>query len=248
MEMDRVDSPYRLPVYVSENEMKQQTKEWFKLKRGVISGTSASRIFTFKRNGGAILTSLDVRNRFMSDLIEESLYEDEDEDEYGMGWSSKDMDRGNAYEDEAVYLVAEMLEAEYLFKGIDCKPEIERYAFVFGDDSKKWGMSPDAILLAIKKILVEAKCPRPAKHRINIANDVTPFKYKVQCNWNALVSQCDEYCFTSYSKGRQPFLIYKEPDKGFISLVSEYLPKFIELLEENIGREKDGLPMILLKN
>lgn len=201
------------------NDIEQGTDDWFILKAGVISASRASEFSTesklapmpeatYEKAGKvhvyhyghgtfegtnkvevqneirATLPAVygDMRQGYMAELVGQivtGLLPDE--------MSFKQCEWGNDHEDSARALFE-------LELGVD----VEVPAFIYKDDTKRCGVSPDGLIVG-KKIGLELKCPFTTKVFVEFAAcDKIKKEYIEQCQYSMWVTGYEGWYFANY--------------------------------------------------
>ena len=226
------------------NDIEQGTEDWFTLKAGVISASRASEFSTesklaplpdgliFEKQGKinscvykdiiysdtskavvqneirALLPPVygDMRQGYMAELVGQivtGLLPDQ--------MSFKQCDWGNEHEDSARALFE-------LELGVD----VEVPAFIYKDESKRCGISPDGLIVG-KKIGLELKCPFTTKVFVEFATcDKIKKEYIEQCQYSMWVTGYEAWYFANYD----PRIKTKNLHWVLIERDQEYMDKY----------------------
>tara|TARA_R110000764_G_scaffold29681_3_gene69412 strand:+ start:3333 stop:4103 length:771 start_codon:yes stop_codon:yes gene_type:complete len=225
------------------NDIKQGTEGWFTLKAGVISASRADEFSTesklapmpyatYEKDGkehvfnydyteyrgtnklavqNEIRETLppiygDMRQGYMAELVGQivtGLLPDQ--------MSFKQCDWGNEHEDSARALFE-------LELGVD----VEVPAFIYKDESKRCGISPDGLIVG-KKIGLELKCPFTTKVFVEFAAcDKIKKEYVEQCQYSMWVTGYEAWYFANYD----PRIKTKNLHWVLIERDQEYMDKY----------------------
>lgn len=202
-------------VYITDIE--QGTPEWIALRLGIPTASRFDSIITPAR--GDLSKSADG---YLRELLAEWL-SGQAAETYQSGW----MARGNEMEPEA--------RDYYAFeRGLT----VERVGFVYADDSRMFGCSPDGIIA--DDGLLEIKNPKPSTHIGYLLSGTLPMDYRPQVHGSLLVTGrawCD---FLSYCPGLPPLLLRVARDE-------EYIAKMRTALSEFIGSIHNGRQALINK-
>ena len=102
--------------------------------------------------------------------------------------------------------------------------EVQQVGFVYADEQKMYGCSPDGIVndewgLELKNVL-------PKTQVAYLLNGGLPSDYFCQVQGSLLVTGFDRWDFFTYSPGLDPFQLSVERDEKFIAKLKEQLEKF----------------------
>jgi len=103
--------------------------------------------------------------------------------------------------------------------------EVEQVGFVYMDESKLVGCSPDGLCAAHG---VELKCPLPSTHVSYLLSDALPDAYTGQVQGSMYVTGLEAWDFVSYCPGFPPLIITVERDEKWMNAFEPLLEKFIE--------------------
>lgn len=179
----------------------QGSEQWLKDRSGIPSTSEFSKIIT--------LTGLvDKQPAYMNMLLAEWLIGGP-VDNYQSEW----MLRGNEVEEEARDYYS-------LVKG-----EVEQTGFIFKDEKKFVGSSPDG--LVAEDGLLEIKCPK-ASTMIDIMLNGLPLKYKPQYQGQLWVTGRKWVDVLAYHPGMKPVLNRFNRDESYILKMEGMVNRFIE--------------------
>jgi len=140
---------------------------------------------------------------------------------------------------------AETYQSAWMARGNDMEPEardyyaferetvVERVGFVYADDSRMYGCSPDGLIG--DDGLLEMKNPKPSTHIGYLLNGGLPLDYRPQVQGSLLVTGrawCD---FLSYCPGLPPLLLRVTRDEDYIGKMRAALAAFVQSIHE--GRQ-----------
>ncbi len=246
------------------NDIEQSTDAWFALKAGVASASRAAEFSseaklapmpddaTYSKNGkvhtytfnnanfeGTNKTDLqnsirsllppiygDMRQGYMAELVGQIATGELPEQ-----MSFKQCDWGNEHEDSARALFE-------LELGVD----VEVPAFIYKDENKRFGISPDGLIVG-KKIGLELKCPYTTKVFIEFATcDKIKKEYIDQCQYSMWVTGYEAWYFANYDpriKTKNLHWVLIERDQGFMDKYDEAAKNFTKDMDSML--EKMGL-------
>jgi len=235
------------------NDIEQGTDDWFALKAGVISASRASEFSTESKlapipsdmkhskigkvhrySGGELkgvfegcnktelqnsIRSLlppvygDMRQGYMAELVGQivtGLLPD--------NFTSKQCDWGNDHEDSARALFE-------LELGVD----VEVPAFIYKDETKRCGISPDGLIVG-KKIGLELKCPFTTKVFVEFATcDKIKKEYMEQCQYSMWVTGYEGWYFANYDpriKTKNLHWVLLERDQAYMDKYDKAFENF----------------------
>jgi len=196
-------------------DIEQGTDEWFALRSGVVSASNFHKIIT--PTGKASTQARD----YMFQLIGQRVYQVCDK-----GYKSENMQNGNDREPQA----------RALFEFIN-EVDVEQVAFVFKDESKKVGCSPDGL---IDGSGLEIKSPLLKTHIEYSLSDTMPTKYYCQVQGSMWICETDHWYFMSYYPSTKEHIVCVERDDSFIKSLETKIAKFVCQLDEltEIYKEK----------
>ena len=197
------------------NNIAQGTKSWFELKAGVVSSSSFSKILT---NTGKL--SAQAKD-YMYQLAGERILGECEE-----SYTSKAMQDG--IEREAG--------ARDLFSFIT-NHDVEEVGFIFKDESRKIGCSPDGIFPGSG---LEIKCPKLKTHVGYLLADAMPTKYNAQVQGSMWVRGCDNWHFMSYYTGMPELITKVARDDSYIKTLAVTINEFVEQLDELTEKLRRG--------
>lgn len=198
--LKKFEIDYNIPI----SDAKQGSSEWFTLKLGVISSSNVSKVVSKKGS--------ETRFTYMAELISQVCTGDMEE------LNSKYLDWGKHYEDAA--------RSSYEF---ETGYNIAEVPFVFKDDMRREGCSPDGIVNDKKG--VEIKCPFNATHFIKfLTEDKIKPEYEWQYQHTLRVMDADEWDFVQYHPNMKisPLKILTvKKDEEKQKIMDEAIPEFI---------------------
>lgn len=240
------------------NDIEQGTDDWFALKAGVISASRAaefamesglapmpndilySRGEKLHRYSGGLITGYlegtnksklqqairelyprvygDMRQGYMAELVGQivtGLLPD--------NFTSKQCDWGNEHEDSARALFE-------LELGVD----VEVPAFIYKDEHKRCGISPDGLIVG-KKIGLELKCPFTTKVFVEFATcDKIKQLYVEQCQYSMWVTDYEGWYFANYDPRVKTINLHWE----LVERDQSYMDKY-DLAFKNFTKDMD---------
>lgn len=246
-------------------DIEQGSKDWFTLKAGVLSASRAAEFsteskpapmpddVTYEKDGKehvftynytqfrgtnktevqnelrSLLTPVygDMRQGYMAELVGQivtGLLPDE--------MSFKQCEWGNEYEDSARALFE-------LELGLD----VEVPAFIYKDESKRCGISPDGLIVG-QKIGLELKCPFTTKVFVEFATcDKIKKEYIEQCQYSMWVTGYEAWYFANYDpriKTKNLHWVLIKRDEAYMNKYDEALINFTKDMDsmlEKLGME-----------
>jgi hypothetical protein len=247
------------------NDIEQGSQDWFALKAGVISASRAAEFSTesklapipnsttygvsgklhiYQYNGtrfegtnktetqNRLRSALpriygDMRQGYMAELVGQivtGLLPDE--------MSFKQCEWGNEHEDSARALFE-------LELGVD----VEVPAFIYKDEIKRCGISPDGLIVG-KKIGLELKCPFTTKVFVEFATcDKIKKEYIEQCQYSMWVTGYEAWYFANYDpriKTKNLHWVLIERDESYMKKYDEAFKNFtkdMDLMLNKLGME-----------
>lgn len=234
-------------------DMAQGSKEWLELRLGVVTASGVKQLFRFGEKSGwrhdecatwhaneatalkcrkgmsvpeyreALTVTLSAqRDKYRNQLLAEWVTGEPVDEFYGTYWT----ERGKELEGEA---------ADYFSLQTDLN--VEACAFIFRDDSRTAGSSPDMLVVDSNGEVVaglELKCPNAATHVGYLLDGRDAYEEQVQMSLWA--SQLPAWWFMSYHPALPPYLECVKPVADYQSAFDEHLPEFLKEVEE--GKDK----------
>ena len=188
-------------------DCEQGSREWIEARLGIPTASEFKRIVTAT---GKLSTS---RHDYLDILLYEYCY-GEPKDEFG---GNEWVDYGKSMEPQAF---------EYYSFIHDIEPE--KVGFVYRDDDRMAGCSPDA--LVGDEGGLEFKCPAPWTHIRYCREGIVPKEYYCQVQGCLWVTGRKWWDFVSYCPDfkQQAFIVRATPDEAYQDALNEYMPKFIK--------------------
>lgn len=197
------------------HEVEQGTAQWYALRRGIVTASSAHKIITPAKG------ELSKQSRqFAYRLLVERLLNTTTETLSGQEW----MTRGKELEPKAVTQFE-----------ITTDQATEPAGFVTTDDGTL-GASPDRFLSG-RSAGLEIKAPSPVVH-IGYLLDGPGADYRPQCQMQLLVCEFERVEFYSYSDRMPPRHIVTHRDEPYLAAMRSALAQFNEQLLEMLERAK----------
>jgi len=184
----------------------QGTDEWHKARLGVISASNFDKIMTPALKPSS--QANDYENFLTAEWFRQKPRESK---KYGF------MQYGNDTEPDA-------RDAYEFITGNDT----EQVGFVYRDDEKVVGCSPDSLLLNMHRGL-EIKCPQPEIHLSYFLNGEIPKAYIAQVQGSMYVTGYDEWDFMSYHPEYPPLIVTVKRNE-------EYITELHKLVEDSLNR------------
>jgi putative phage-type endonuclease len=186
----------------------QGSPEWWKLRKGIPTGSQFSRIITAKKGDYAA-----GAKHYAAELIAEAL-----------GWQSgftgtPDTARGNLLEKEALRWLG-------MHHGIKARP-----CGFFISDCERYGASPDGIVIGSNEP-VEVKCPALNTFLKWRVDDELPDDHKAQCHGEMILTGADKCYFVAYADHEllDNWLIVVKRDE-YTAKLENHLERFCTELE-----------------
>lgn len=198
-------------------DVEQGTPEWLALRSGVLTCSDFDKIVTPKR----LEPSSQLATYIASKAAE--AYMGHVADEY----QSSHMAWGVLYENEA-----------RAYYQMVTGRETTRPGFIFLDDERLVGGSPDAFMPDLDTG-VEIKCPTPEVHTRYLLNGVMPAEYICQVQGLMWVTGCTTWDFMSYHPELPAFLITVPRDDAFHAAMDAIMPEAINGLRTAVCRLKE---------
>ena len=189
-------------------DVEQGTEEWHKIRAGVITASNMDKIIT--------PTGKPAKTDYLWQVAGESLLEAPGESWEGNRWT----DRGKELEPEA----------RDLFQFITGKT-VEQVGFVFRDDLKRVGCSPDGLIVGEKSGL-EIKCLGLKAHVRALYDNTYPSKYIPQLQGSLYVTGYNSWYMFMYYPGLEPLLKKVLPDKEYQTRLDSLINSSIKRLDE----------------
>jgi len=197
----------------------QGTDEWLKLRKGIVTASSAS----------AVVTSLGQptkgkgRETYLCKLVGGLLLKHRQEESV----SSQAIDRGH-------YLEPKARAAYELATG----SEVRQVGFVWRDETKQAGCSPDGLL---PDLGLEIKCPMQENAVRYLIKGKVPTDYIVQIQFSMWVTglPCWDFCSYHNDSGIPIFIKAAEPDEKLHAAFNEHIPAFMAEVTETAERLKE---------
>lgn len=198
------------PVYVRDVEQGSDT--WYAMRKGIPTASMFSKIIT-----GTTLKKSSSAAKYQRELCGELL-------------GGKPEFQGNKWTERGNEIEAEAREDYEFLNGVD----IEQVGFVYQDESKRVGCSPDGLVGVDGG--VEFKCPSAAVHvEYLLKPKLIPCTYISQVRGSLYVTGRDWWDFVSYYPGVQRVLvrIYKSDTKQieWVEKFEDYMGDFLRDLE-----------------
>jgi len=184
----------------------QQSEEWFRLRKGKITASNASRIITPTGKPSS------QQDEYIIELCAECVYPDEPD-----SWTGNShTDRGNAFEGAARDMFAERSGLEVATIGfIEC-------------EGLALGCSPDGMAIENGSFVagVEIKCPLAKNHASYLLSGGVPDKYRPQVHFSMAITG-KPWWFVSYCERMEPHIVLVEPD-GYTAKMRAAIAGFVE--------------------
>lgn len=216
------------------NDIEQGSLEWFGIRLDCITASTFDKVVTSK--GELSKQSEDFilqrAGEFLSGQCEQT---------YTNHW----MERGKELEEDARKLFM-----------IDHEVDVQTPGFIYKDESKTFGCSPDGIVVEsveeefeemtlancmkesvlvsrkVKGYGLEIKCPAIKTHVKYLLDNKLPTSYIQQVQGSMYVTGFDYWYFMSYCPGLKPLYVKVERDQEFIDKLDEHLHYVVKRIEE----------------
>jgi len=191
----------------------QGTPEWHALRLAIPTASCFERIVTASGSASSQATA------YMSELVSEWVLGRPFSDWEG----NDDTERGHEMEPFA-------RSAYEIISGNTA----HQVAFVFRDDTRLVGCSPDGLLYDGSDLLggLEIKCPREQRFMAYDIAGACPKAYIPQVQGSMWVTGTDRWAFVAYHENWEPFIINVEADEKFQKALDKHVPLFIEQMLE----------------
>lgn len=193
----------------------QGEPEWFAIKAGIPSAGSFDKIITTRGEPSK------QREDYLLQLAGEYLIGKQEE-----GYTNYHMTRGIEVEIEARQYFE-------LVHGV----EVQQVGFVYKDERKNIGCSPDGLILS-EETGLEIKSPMLRTHIKYLLAGKLPTDYVQQVQGCMYVTGFKTWHFLSYFPGMAPLDIIVERDDDFCCKLENELIKFLKQLDETIEKLK----------
>ena len=191
----------------------QGSQEWIDARLAIPTASCFSKIIT--PAGRASASRVDYKRKLLAEWIVGEPFEEFE----GNFWT----ERGQALEAEARNLY------EY-----DVEQEVKQCGFIYADDSKMWGASPDGIVG--DDGLLELKCPSLAWHLFYCSEPELPTKYRIQVQGQMWVSGREWCDFVSHYPEYPPMRVRVERDEKLHAAFDEHIIGFVAELKAGRSR------------
>jgi len=191
----------------------QGSLEWFTLKAGIPSAGSFDKIITTKGEPSK------QRQKYLYQLAGETITGQKEST-----YQNQNMINGTERESLS-RMVFEMMH------------EVERQevGFVFKDERKDRGVSPDGLVVG-KREGLEMKNPLMSTHIDYLLRKKLPTDYFCQVQGGLYVTGYEAWWFTSMYFGLPPFILRVERDEKFIEILSREMDAFCQELDETVKK------------
>lgn len=200
-----------MSIYVTDIE--QGTEAWFAARLGIATASRFDSIITPAKGEPS-----KSAEGYLRELLAEWL-SGRPAESYTSGW----MERGKEIEAEARD-----------FYAFERGGDVQQVGFVYADDSRMVGCSPDGLIS--DDGMIEIKSPAPKTHIGYLLDGGLPLDYRPQVQGSLLVTGrawCD---FLSYCPGLPPLLVRAERDAPYINKMADALEDFVHRIHK--GRDE----------
>ena len=198
------------------DDIEQGSAEWIMLRLGVLTASNAAKLITPLR-----LMMSGQRDTVINTLVAEALLHEPVDDFLGTIWT----ERGKDLEPEALAYFE--LQTGY---------HAEKVGFIFKDDTRRCGCSPDGVILDIHRSLIaglEIKCPKASTH-VGYLRAGEATKYWPQTQFSLWVTGLPAWYFMSYYPGIRPLLTRIEPIDEWQDAFDKYVPEVLKEVARTI--------------
>jgi len=189
-------------------DIQQNTDEWFDIKRGKFSASTAADLLMSPSTKG------------YQNLINKIVFEHitgETAESFKSDW----MDRGNELEPEAI--------AQYEKQTFN---KVNRVGYVEMND---WvGCSPDGLIS--NNGLIQVKCPKWNTQIEYYFSSKVPSEYNKQCQFELMVTDREYNILYIYHPKLKPIIHHIERDEEIIKQILDKLNESVELVEQRIAK------------
>ena len=194
-------------------DCEQGTQEWYEARLGIPTASQFKKVVTASGKLSA------QRDKYLAELLAEWALNEPADDFLGTDWT----ERGKMIEPDA-----------FEYYGIQHDADPSKIGFVYKDESRLIGCSPDA--LVGDDGLVEFKCPMAKTHLVYLIRGVCPPEYMLQVQGQLWVCSREWCDFMSYYPGLPPMILRVVPDEKYQDALDKYMSIFVEEMLE--GRQK----------
>lgn len=193
------------------DDIEQGETEWIMIRLGVLTASNADKILTPTCKASSQV------NGIINTLVAERLLQEPVDDFPGNYWT----DRGSLLEDQALAYFR-------LQTGLEPK----RVGFVFEDDTRRCGCSPDFFVFDGDTPIAggELKCPKASTH-VGYLRDGDAIKYYPQVQFSLWVTGVPTWYFMSYYPCLPPVLNRVEPIPEWQEGFDKHVPPLLEKVE-----------------
>lgn len=195
-------------IYV--NDIEQGTPEWHGLRLGIPTASCFDKIVTPAKGDLSTQSSA-----YLHELLAEWL-----SGEPGDSFSSRWTERGTELEPEA-----------RAFYSFERDVDVEQVGFVFGDETRMFGASPDGLIG--DDGMLELKNPKPSTHLGYLLAGKLPTTYRAQVQGSLMVTGRQWCDFVSYCPNLPPLIVRVERDVEFIAKLRAALETFVARIHES---------------
>jgi len=203
-----------MPIIVPNEDVQQGTPEWMEIRMGIPTASEFKKIL--KANGEPSAS----REKYMQELAYERLT-----GRVANPFTLSAFKRGKEMEPES----RSTFESEFFV-------EVKEVAFVYGDENKRYGCSPDGLIyddggFETKDALPHIQLERLKKNRI-------PTEHFHQLQGCLFTTHREYWWFRSYCRGMRPLNIKVERNEKFIKLLEARLKEFCDELDSFVRKCK----------
>jgi len=205
------------------DDIVQQSPEWYSLRAGVPSASNFKKIITTKGEPSK------SQKDYIYELVGERIIGTKEET-----YQSFDMLKGVEREAEA-RLFYELVSGE----------SVRQVAFVFKDEKRNVGCSPDSFIAGNVELVMnrpvcglEIMCPKLKTHTRHLIDKELPYEKFQQVQGSMWVCGFHTWMFLSYYPGMPPFILEVQRDYKFTSALEVEMESFLQELDEVYNKLK----------
>lgn len=201
------------------NVIDQGSTEWSMMRLGVVTASNASKVIAPGRKSG---TYGEARKTYMYDLIAEICAGQKKRT------AGKSLEWGMEHEDDCISLLEFFFDIE----------NAEKIPFVYGDETMRFGCSPDALIG--DDFGAEVKNPHNSAVflRFALEGEIKP-EYIDQVQFSMFVTGRDYWYFGNHDPDIARYKFHAkviERDESKISTFKDAVPQFLYEMDQNLGK------------
>jgi hypothetical protein len=205
-----------MPIIIPNEEAPQGSDKWLAIRRGIPTASEFKKII--KKNG----ERSDQRQKYMEDLAYERLT-----GLHANPFMSSAMKRGKLMEPES----RETFEMSHDL-------EVVEVSFVYSDDRKRFGCSPDGLIEPNAGFETKDALPHIQLERLEKC--VLPSEHYHQVQGCLYVCDREVWHFRSYCRGMRPLNIVVERDEPFLKALEIEIEVFCDELDTLVERYRSA--------